>query len=599
MLKSEHILSNIISDNGIFGDGDWIESKDQDPSGDVRIIQLADIGDGKFINKSNRFMTYEKALELNCTFLNDGDILLARMPDPLGRACIYNDVGQKAVTVVDIGIIRPRNQNMHNQYLKFLINSSRFRRQIKKYTTGTTRKRISKKNLNKIKFELPNLDDQIHIANLLSQVESLIAKREESIRLLDELLKSTFMDMFGDPVLNPKGWEETELKNLMTIRRGASPRPIKNFIGDDIPWIKIGDGSKGNDLYIDSTKVKIKTEGKSKSVYLKKGSVVFANCGVSLGFARILKIDGCIHDGWLSFEDIDEERLNDIFLLKIINHSTQRLRNSASGGTQPNLNIGIMNKYKMILPPKSLQDKFVTIVQQAEQTKEQHQKSLQELKNLFGSLSQRAFSGELELGRMIVIKRQVSKYIQGMARSGAGDIEAEEVLDVPTFMRKADIDNVVKIAKSIDTEKVEFVANEVKELQKSLSMGDTLKKLTETAKLFKDIKIPSIKIDIPPFYSKIPSTGMESTNVFKTSQQFVESMKKRKEHIYQMLKDIPQIKEAIENGVLCKDDFLDVTLRFDSEYAEIKRIIMSKLTSHELAQYFDKESKSIKLVKVT
>lgn len=69
--------------NGIFKDGDWIETKDQNPDGEVRLIQLADIGDGFFRNRSDRYMTKERAVELNCTFLKKGDILVARMPDPL------------------------------------------------------------------------------------------------------------------------------------------------------------------------------------------------------------------------------------------------------------------------------------------------------------------------------------------------------------------------------------------------------------------------------------------------------------------------------------------------------------------------------------
>src|SRR5690348_11943930 len=80
--------------NGLTTDGDWIESKDQDPNGTVRLIQLADIGDGEFKDRSSRFVTAETAKRLNCTFLEADDLLIARMPDPLGRACIFPGVGQ-------------------------------------------------------------------------------------------------------------------------------------------------------------------------------------------------------------------------------------------------------------------------------------------------------------------------------------------------------------------------------------------------------------------------------------------------------------------------------------------------------------------------
>jgi len=93
-------ISDLISRDGVFVDGDWVESKDQDPLGDVRLIQLADIGDGRYRNKSDRFLTYQKAIELGCTFLKKGDVLVARMPDPLGRSCIFPGDSKKAVTAL-------------------------------------------------------------------------------------------------------------------------------------------------------------------------------------------------------------------------------------------------------------------------------------------------------------------------------------------------------------------------------------------------------------------------------------------------------------------------------------------------------------------
>lgn len=268
--------------------------------------------------------------------------------------------------------------------------------------TGSTFKAITQKILNEIVVPFPSYPDQLHIANLLSKAENLIAQRKESIRLLDEFLKSTFLEMFGDPVRNEKGWKTKPLGVLCNIRRGASPRPINNFIGDEVPWIKIGDGTKGNDLYIESTQVSITKEGATKSVLLDEGSLVFANCGVSLGFARILKIKGCIHDGWLSFENIKSE-LDKIYLLKLLNNSTDYLRRIAPDGTQPNLNTGIMKNFKIILPPINLQTQFALIVENTEALKTQYQQSLQELENLYGSLSQKAFRGELEIKKATAV----------------------------------------------------------------------------------------------------------------------------------------------------------------------------------------------------
>jgi type I restriction enzyme S subunit len=90
-------IAELIAQDGIFRDGDWVESKDQDLLGNVRLIQLADVGDGVYRNRSNRYLTREKAIELDCTFLEPGDILIARMPDPLGRRVFFPEIRSQAL----------------------------------------------------------------------------------------------------------------------------------------------------------------------------------------------------------------------------------------------------------------------------------------------------------------------------------------------------------------------------------------------------------------------------------------------------------------------------------------------------------------------
>src|SRR5690606_13025548 len=110
------------------------------------------------------------------------------------------------------------------------------------------------------------------------------------------------------------------------------------------------------------------------------------NCGVSLGFARILKIHGCIHDGWLSFEIKDNTVINQIFLLKLINTITSYLRNLAPEGTQPNLNTGIMKDLRVIVPPVHLQQRFATITDHFTSHKNLLHKQLDGSSKLFQSL---------------------------------------------------------------------------------------------------------------------------------------------------------------------------------------------------------------------
>ncbi len=100
-------IAQLAGGQGMTTDGDWIETKDQDPNGDVRLVQLADIGDGEFRDRSARFVNSKTAHRLNCTFLQKDDLLIARMPDPLGRACVFPGVGQPAITAVDVFVWRP------------------------------------------------------------------------------------------------------------------------------------------------------------------------------------------------------------------------------------------------------------------------------------------------------------------------------------------------------------------------------------------------------------------------------------------------------------------------------------------------------------
>ncbi|MBO2656221.1 restriction endonuclease subunit S [Shewanella algae] len=174
-------IPSLIS-SGVFTDGDWVESKDQDPQGSVRLLQLADIGDGVFINKSDRYLNKETANYLNCTYLKPDDVLVARMPDPLGRACLMPRTKQVSVTVVDVCVIRPAKvEHFSTPWLMHFINAPAFREKIASLQSGSTRKRISRGNLSKIEFPLPPRDEQDRIVNKL---EELFSELDEGVKEL-------------------------------------------------------------------------------------------------------------------------------------------------------------------------------------------------------------------------------------------------------------------------------------------------------------------------------------------------------------------------------------------------------------------------------
>jgi type I restriction enzyme S subunit len=180
-------LPDLVGEQGVLTDGDWVETQDQDPNGDVRLTQLADVGDGVFRDRSKRFMTRGKAAELRCTFLEPGDVLIARMPDPLGRACIFPGDPRPAVTAVDVCIARPSASHVSSRWLMNTINAPAFRAAVARLQSGSTRKRISKANLCTIQLPVPPTREQHRIAEA---VDSLLTRLDAAVSTLERVQRN-------------------------------------------------------------------------------------------------------------------------------------------------------------------------------------------------------------------------------------------------------------------------------------------------------------------------------------------------------------------------------------------------------------------------
>ncbi|GCY68659.1 restriction-modification system protein HsdS [Escherichia coli] len=166
-------------------DGDWIESKDQDPSGAYRLIQLADVGVGDFKDKSDRYINTSTFHRLNCHQLMEGDILIARLPNPIGRACIFPKLSQSAITVVDIATMRP-SENYSAEYIISAINSLTFRQQVESFGKGATRFRIATGHLKTLLLPIPPVQEQYSIFKKIKELMSLCDQLEQqSLTSLD------------------------------------------------------------------------------------------------------------------------------------------------------------------------------------------------------------------------------------------------------------------------------------------------------------------------------------------------------------------------------------------------------------------------------
>ncbi|HZK74057.1 MAG TPA: restriction endonuclease subunit S [Clostridia bacterium] len=170
-------------------DGDWVETEDQDPSGAIRLIQLADVGGGIFKDRSQRFLTEMKSRELRCTILKPDDVLIARMPDPLGRACVFPALKQLCCTVVDVCILRPGDDDISTRWLMYFLNAPQFRIPVSGLQSGSTRKRISKKNLATVPLAVPPKEEQRRIADALDSYLTRLDAAIDGLRRVEVNLK--------------------------------------------------------------------------------------------------------------------------------------------------------------------------------------------------------------------------------------------------------------------------------------------------------------------------------------------------------------------------------------------------------------------------
>ena len=431
-------FSEITGKDGVFIDGDWVESKDQDPNGDVRLIQLADIGDGWFINKSNRFLKKETAKKLKCTFLKPGDVLIARMPDPLGRACIFPGLEMPCVTVVDVCIIRPDEKLAFNEWLKFLINSYDFRNTINQYITGTTRLRISRGNLAKLPFKLPSLQDQIKIAKLLTQVESLIIKRKESILMLDELLKSTFLEMFGDPAKNEKRWEQISIAEVIDkiITESPGKFPDKEYDYFDIAAVN----NKTKEIEDVKNVLGLNAPSRARQL-LEINDIIVSTVRPNLNAVALIKLayqNPIASTGFCVLRCTEDINHHYLFMMTKSNYFINELLKNIKGANYPAVSAKEVKNVIIPIPPLDLQKQFAAIVEKVETLKVEYKKSLVELENLFGVLSQKAFKGDL-------VKSEENK-LDIKKDDAVMEEEPDEIIDNRNYIRekneKVDITNM-------------------------------------------------------------------------------------------------------------------------------------------------------------
>ena len=164
----------------LFADGDWIESKDQALDG-IRLIQTGNVGFGVYIDKTQnaKYISETTFHRLNCSEIYDGDILISRLPEPAGRACLLPKSTERRITAVDCTVIRTDSSVIDRNYLLQFLCSEQYLKTVNSFLAGGTRQRISRKNLEGIEVPYPSIDEQRYWGSFLCKVDARISNEEQ------------------------------------------------------------------------------------------------------------------------------------------------------------------------------------------------------------------------------------------------------------------------------------------------------------------------------------------------------------------------------------------------------------------------------------
>lgn len=396
-------LGELIGKDGLFTDGDWVESKDQDPAGEVRLVQLADVGEAEFRDRSDRSLTRLKAQELRCTFLRPGDILVARMPDPLGRACIYPGESRPAVTVVDVCVLRPGGFSIDHKWLMHFLNSPPARSQVADLATGTTRRRISRRNLSSIRVPAPPVAEQKRIVAVLEDHLSRIDAGGSYLTSAEAQAERLARSMTTAVVsASHRTAAPARIGEIATVFSGLTPLRSRSdyYDGGTVPWITSAQVNQGVITQADRF-VTDKALSETSLRIVPAGAVLVAMYGEgkTRGRTAELAFPATTNQACAAIVLREEFQQYRRWIKIFLDSRYEANRRLASGGVQPNLSVGLIKSMSVPLPLVETLDSVVDDITEKQSELRRLRTGLDDARHkaarLHRSLLTEAFAGRL------------------------------------------------------------------------------------------------------------------------------------------------------------------------------------------------------------
>ena len=263
-----------------------------------------------------------------------------------------------------------------------------------KLRSGAAQPHVYAKDIAQLGLPLPPLPEQRRIAAILDQADAIRAERREALAQLDSLTQSLFIEMFGDPVVNPKAWALVPFGDVGTLDRGVSkarPRNAPDLLGGPYPLIQTGDVANC-DGYIRQYTATYSEAGLRQSKLWPAGTLCIT-IAANIGKTGILTFAACFPDSVVGFNAAQAPTVE--YVRVWLSFLQKALEDAAPESAQKNINLAILRSLIIPVPPLALQQTFATRIEAVEALKTTHRAALAELDALFASLQHRAFAGQL------------------------------------------------------------------------------------------------------------------------------------------------------------------------------------------------------------
>lgn len=364
----------------------------------IKLINIRNLVNDKINleNTTNHLSEEEVSKKYNHFLLKEGDYIMASSGVTWGKIAEVKKEHLPLCLNTSIIKLRPKYDDFEKKYLWYFIKSNIFTKQIDKIITGSAQPNFGPSHLKKVKIPLPPLPQQQKIANILDAADALRQNDKALIAKYDELTQALFLDMFGDPVSNPKGWKFKMLNELVS-KLGDGLHGTPKYSEDGEYYFVNGNNLDNGKITISENTKRVDFSEYEKHKKDLNENTMLVSINGTIGKIAFYNNEKIILGKSACYFNLIKGAVNDIFLFHIFK-SDYFLRYSSSlstGSTIQNVSLKTMREFPIPIPPLDLQNQFAERVAVIEEQKAIAQKSLEQSKVLFNSLLQKAFKGEL------------------------------------------------------------------------------------------------------------------------------------------------------------------------------------------------------------